>query len=317
LGHPLVGPEIGFIDPTVFIDEDGQAYLYWGNPQLWYVKLNEDMVSYSGEIIEDASIAKVEGQSDPYHYQEGPWIYKRNGHYYCAYATTCCPEGIGYAMSDSPEGPWEFQNYIMRPDGRSSGNHPGIIDYRDNSYVFGFNYKINFAITEEHHERRSICVSQFEYNEDGTIPELPWWEEAEQVDQLEYLNPFARTEAETICWSEGIKSDRDPQNGMFIHPTRNGAYTQVKGVDFGEKGANTFTACIQYGGKEIDCQIELHIGSVDGEIIGSLPLKPTDAWLKKTISVHAPGGVHDLFLVFKGDSIDQLKLDYWQFMIRK
>ena len=41
------------------------------------------------------------------HYQEGPWIYKRNGHYYLGYATTCCPEALGYAMSDSPTGPWE------------------------------------------------------------------------------------------------------------------------------------------------------------------------------------------------------------------
>jgi beta-xylosidase len=36
------------IDPTVLIDDDGQAYLYWGNPDLWYVKLNSDMISYSG-----------------------------------------------------------------------------------------------------------------------------------------------------------------------------------------------------------------------------------------------------------------------------
>ncbi len=31
LGRPLV--ENGEIDPTVFIDDDGQAYLYWGNPR--------------------------------------------------------------------------------------------------------------------------------------------------------------------------------------------------------------------------------------------------------------------------------------------
>jgi hypothetical protein len=37
------------IDPTVFIDDDGQAYLYWGNSKLFYVKLNKDMVSYDGK----------------------------------------------------------------------------------------------------------------------------------------------------------------------------------------------------------------------------------------------------------------------------
>ncbi|MEK8105199.1 family 43 glycosylhydrolase [Micromonospora sp. M12] len=45
LGRPLVGNNE--IDPSVFIDDDGQAYLYWGNPGLWYVKLNADMISYS------------------------------------------------------------------------------------------------------------------------------------------------------------------------------------------------------------------------------------------------------------------------------
>jgi hypothetical protein len=39
------------LDPTVFIDDDGQAYLYWGNNALYCVKLNEDMISYSGDII--------------------------------------------------------------------------------------------------------------------------------------------------------------------------------------------------------------------------------------------------------------------------
>ena len=48
-------------------------------------------------------------------FRSGPWFYKRNGHYYLAFASTCCPEGIGYAMSDSPTGPWKTKGYIMRP----------------------------------------------------------------------------------------------------------------------------------------------------------------------------------------------------------
>jgi len=42
LGHPLIDRADGYFDPTVFVDDDGQAYLYWGNPNLWYVKLNKD-----------------------------------------------------------------------------------------------------------------------------------------------------------------------------------------------------------------------------------------------------------------------------------
>lgn len=48
--EPLVAANWGDIDPSVFIDDDGQAYLYWGNPNLYYVKLNEDMISYDKEL---------------------------------------------------------------------------------------------------------------------------------------------------------------------------------------------------------------------------------------------------------------------------
>ena len=47
---PLVDGDWAYIDPTVYIDDDGQAYLYWGNPEIFYVKLNDDMVSYSGDV---------------------------------------------------------------------------------------------------------------------------------------------------------------------------------------------------------------------------------------------------------------------------
>lgn len=54
IGKPLVWQKEHWydIDPTVFIDDDGQAYMYWGNPNTYYVKLNKDMISYSGEIVQ-------------------------------------------------------------------------------------------------------------------------------------------------------------------------------------------------------------------------------------------------------------------------
>src|SRR4051812_9024123 len=48
LGKALISTGEGNIDPTVFIDSDEQAYLYWGNPYLYYVKLNADMISFPG-----------------------------------------------------------------------------------------------------------------------------------------------------------------------------------------------------------------------------------------------------------------------------
>jgi arabinoxylan arabinofuranohydrolase len=306
LGHPLIEKATGNIDPTVFIDDDGQAYLYWGNPNLWYVKLNPDMISYSGDIV------KVD--SKPQNYQEGPWFYKRDGRYYMAYASHCCPEGIGYAMSNHPAGPWEYKGMIMDPDKRSSGNHPGIIDYKGASYVFGFNYTLNFALTETHRERRSVTAAKFTYNPDGTISTVPWWDSA-GVPQVGTLNPYVRVEAETIAWESGVRTAQSDQIGMYVTNVANGSYIRVRGVDFGHDGASSFSARVASGSQ--GGSIELHLDTSDGPTIGSLAVSNTGGWyVWKTQSapVSNATGVHDLFLVFQGSPTGQLlNLDYWKF----
>ncbi len=53
IGKPLLSRyDCCYIDPTVYIDDDDQAYMYWGNPYCFYVKLNEDMISYSGDVTQ-------------------------------------------------------------------------------------------------------------------------------------------------------------------------------------------------------------------------------------------------------------------------
>jgi beta-xylosidase len=75
------------IDPTVFIDDDGQAYLFWGNGSCKYVKLKKNMVELDGTIT----------TFTPKDYIEGPWIYKRKGMYYLVYAGAGTkPEMIEY-----------------------------------------------------------------------------------------------------------------------------------------------------------------------------------------------------------------------------
>lgn len=312
LGKSLIGPEYDSIDPSVFVDDDGQAYLYWGNPNLWYVKLNEDMISISGEITKDRLIRKVEGKEDPFHYQEAPWVYKHNGRYYNAYASTCCPEGIGYAMGATATGPWEFKGYIMKPDKRATGNHPGIINYKGKSYVFGFNFILNFAITDKHHERRSVSVAEITYNPDGTIQELPWWGEGTPVAQISTLNPFKRTEAETIAWSEGLKTKKSEKVGMYVTSVHHNDYIKIQGVNF-KKGAKSFeiSAASLNGGK-----IEIRLGDKNGILLGVCEIDHTggwDTWKTFTAQLKKSKGIHDLFLVFKGGEGELFNLDYWIF----
>ncbi|TCC93646.1 carbohydrate-binding protein [Pedobacter frigiditerrae] len=315
LGKKLVGGDDiwSTIDPSVFIDDDGQAYLYWGNPSLWYVKLNKDMISYSGEIVKVPEVGKAKGQTTPdvYHYQEGPWAYKRNGHYYMSYASTCCPEGIGYAMSNSATGPWEYKGYIMKPNGKSSGNHPGIIDYKGKSYVFGFNFRLNFMLADLHHERRSVCIEELKYNPDGTITEVPWWSET-GVNQVGSFNPFNRIEAETINWSEGVNTLKDNStNQMYVTNINDNDFIKVRGVDFG-KSAKKFEANIAAvsGGR-----IEIRIDDKAGILLGTLNVKSngaSKAWKTIACNLKEIKGKHDVYLVFKGGKENLFDFDWWQ-----
>ena len=291
------------IDPSPFIDDDGQAYLYWGNPDLYCVKLNKDMISYSGEII------KME--SKPKNYQEGPWVWKRNGHYYLAYASTCCPEGIGYAMSNSPLGPWEYKGMIMDATPKSRGNHPGIIDYKGKSYAFGLNYDLLKRITQEHSERRSVSVGEMTYNADGTINTLPYWD-PKGVAQISSLNPYQRVEAETISWSEGLKTNKDKATGMYVTNINNNDYLKVSGVDFG-KGAKKFEASV--ANVKDGAKIEIRIDSLNGPIITTCQLKPAGnlgQWNISSSKLTKVKKVHDVYLIFKGGEANLFDFDWWK-----
>lgn len=294
------------IDPTVFIDDDGQAYMYWGNPEVYYVKLNEDMISYSGDIV------KLDYKIE--HYQEGPWFYKRNGKYYLAFASTCCPEGIGYAMSDNPTGPWKTKGYIMAPTEKTRGNHPGIMDYKGKSYVFGQNYDLLRREMKEHHERRSISAAQMFYNSDGTIKEVPYWKET-SVEQIETFNPYRRVEAETMAWGYGLKTEMFDKGGLYVTNIDNGEFICVKGVDFGNKGSDKFTvnaASTKKGGI-----IEIRMDSADGKVAGIVKVEPTGSlsnYKLMSCKLKDVSGKHDLYITFKGDDVkDLFNLDYWMF----
>jgi len=321
LGKPLVWDQSNWfdIDPSVFVDNDGQAYMYWGNPHTFWAKLGNDMISLTSGVTKLPHIPN---------YQEGPWIYKRDGHYYLGFASTCCPEALGYAMSSSPTGPWEWKGYIMRPTHRDRGNHPGICDYKGHSYVFGQNYDLMHLETFEHHERRSVSATEITYNADGTIQEVPYWLDQKPMNQLHWLNPYHRVEAETMNWGYGLKSakmgientgvvkDMPTSTGkrnMYIFDINDGEYIRLRGVDFG-KGVKQF-AITASAAANACCTITLRLNSDKGPVIGSLNIKSTgsvDKYRSFTSKVKEATGVHDLYICFSNAKGD-IHLDWWQF----
>jgi hypothetical protein len=161
---------------------------------------------------------------------------------------------------------------------------------------------------------RSVCVEEAIFNKDGSIVQMNMTEGIKQ--SLNPLNPYVKTEAETIAWSEGVKSMEDNMAGNFITAKHNDAFIKVKEVDFRKKGASKFTTRIgtTHNG---NASIEIRLDTKDGELIGTVNVPMTednDRWALQTIDVKKVSGIHDLYFVLKGNAkTDILNFDYWKF----
>ncbi len=309
IGKPLCGPNWDYIDPTVYIDDDGQAYLYFGNPRLYYVRLNEDMISYSGDIEQIEMTAEGFGTNgDSTMYTEGPWFYKRGGLYYMLYAAGGIPENISYSTATAPTGPWTFRGTIMPTEGGSFTNHCGVVDFKDKSYFFYH----NGALPGGNGFQRSVAVEEFAYNPDGTFPEIKMSETG--PEQIAPLNPYERVEAETFSWSEGVETETCADGTLNIGFLQDGDYVKLRGVDFGESAPKEFQASVS--ATESGSTVELRLDSLDGELIGTLEAPVTGDWQTYEIASTAVSevtGQHDLYLGFHGSASYLLNMDWWKF----
>lgn len=314
LGHGLVTNDMTTyakhswddLDPTVMIDDDGQAWLYWGNGVCYRAKLKADMLTLDGDI---EAMDRLDSLAFSGGFTEAPWLYKRGGIYYLIYASGF-PESIHYSMAESAGGSWKAQGVVMPLERGSNTNHPAIVDYKGHSYFFYH----NDALPGGHSYCRSVCVEEFKYEADGRIPELHMTDQGIKKG-VGTLDPYRRTQAETIAWSEGVTTRTDAVRGVYVTDIHHGDYIKVRDVNFGPSGASGFMAAASsryFGG-----QIELRLDSLEGEVLGTLNIPYTgewENWKEFTVKVKSVPGVHDLYLVFRGKQPHALfNLDYWKF----
>jgi arabinoxylan arabinofuranohydrolase len=326
IGKPLVtagcSGGTGDIDPTVFIDDDGQAYLYFGRSVPGYVKLNSDMISYSGGVqcptVNTQSFGPAPSAGGfPSQYEEGPWIMKHGTTYYLAYAANGIPEDISYSRATAPTGPFTYGGTIMKAMGASFTNHTGIIDFNGHSYFFyhdGALQKGGSVPSNGDGYHRSVCLEEFKYNSDGSFPTIAPTSAGPQA--IANLNPFLQTEAETIAWESGVQTEvtSDTGGGMDVTSINNGDYIKVRSVDFGA-GATSFDARV--ASNTSGGNIEVHLDSLTGTLIGTCAVSGTggaQTWTTKSCSVTSTTGVHDLFLKFTGSGSGNLfNFNWWRF----
>ena len=340
LGHALIdGSTPGtqgvpwIFDPAVMVDDDGTGYLVFGggipagqdlNPKsARIVRLGDDMISLDCEpVMIDA----------PCMFEDGG-IHKANGKYYYTYCSNfsgnhSAVEGypgygiICYMVSDDPLGPYEYCGEILQNPstyfGVGGNNHHAIFNFKGTSYIVYHAQTLGQAMGIEK-GYRSTHINEVEYYADGRI--VPIQADREGISQLETMSPYQLTAGETIAWQAGIKVEACDQpgqglsevNNRTVTDIQNGDWIAVAGLDFGDKGAASFTASIaaQAGGA-----VELRVDSPDGTVVGTLTVPAGDGTYQTlTCDVEGLTGVHNLFLVFTGDDQAEnlMSLDTWQF----
>lgn len=303
-------------DPGVFVDDDGQPYLYFGGEganQARYILLNTNMYDAIGPAI------PIEFPD----FFEASHMHKHNGVYYYSYADNYDSDytdppptpgsQIAYMTSSSPTGPFQYRGVALSqpPNNYGNNNHHTFFTFQGQWYaVYHNRYQagIDGVSTTEH---RNICLDRLNYNPDGTIQPVVHTQDG--LSQLKNLNPYARVEGETIGQQLGIKTEVCSEGGMNVGFVTNGCWIRVRGVNFGA-GASTFFARVASAGS--GGNIELRLDSLAGTLVGTCPISPTGGWQTWTTAscnVSGASGVHDLYLKFTGGPGYLFNVNWWQF----
>ena len=185
LGKPLVIGN-GFIDPSVFVDDDGKAWLFWGNcggdPGCWYAELKPSMIELASEVKPVPGLMDEKAFGKPLikkrgagvrrparentNFEEAPWIYKLGDTYYLEYAAGGVPENWSYSTSKSIHGPWTYRGKIMDNAGGTGTIHGGSVYFKGQWLMLYHDGNLSGGGDC----RRSVRLEPYTRNADGSIP---------------------------------------------------------------------------------------------------------------------------------------------------
>lgn len=295
-------------DPGVFLDDDGQAYIYFGgngDDKVRVAKLKPDMINLDGDVM------KMNAQA----FFEAAWVWKYKGNYYFSYSSQ--PRAgmrIDYMMSKKPTSDFKYVGAVAdQPPINNNNNHACEFEFKGKWYHVYHNRIVATEAKIPTGFRRNIALETFDYNPDGTIKKVEYTTDG--VPQNGSLDPFVRVEGETFNAQSGIETETCSAGGMNLTSIENGDWVRLRGVDFGAKGASKFTAQVASAGN--GGAIEIRLDKPDGKLIGTCKVTGTGGpqdWKAVSTSVNGAQGMHDVYLSFVGDSGKPLfNLDYLKF----
>ena len=292
------------IDPCVFIDDDGQAYYIWGQFEAKIGKLKPNMME-----IDTATIVTDLLTEKEHFFHEGGYMVKRNNIYYFVYAHSGranMPTSIGYAMSDSPMGPFTYGGVIVDNDHCDPGNwnnHGSIAKFNGQWYVF------YHRATHNSKMMRKACVEPIYFNEDGTIDEVEMTSQGAGPP----LDPSQIIEAERACLLHGNVRIQLFENGLEeLGEIRNGDKACYKYVNF-DKDVNKLIARVKPG--KDGGSINVHIDQPWGKKLGAIEVQGSNGadWIELSCDIENVDGVQVLWFNFHGVGKDMFSVDWVKF----
>ena len=184
------------IDPAVFVDTDGSAYMYfggiWGGQlQRWatgkyepngsktdlnqddqpalsvkVVKLTKNMLEFAEKpkdgLIVDKNSKPILGGDHDRRFFEGSWMHKFNGKYYLTYSTGDT-HFLAYATGSTPYGPFTYQGTFLKPV-QGWTTHHSIIEFKGKWYLFYHDTQLS-----NKNHLRNVKMTELRHNADGSI----------------------------------------------------------------------------------------------------------------------------------------------------
>jgi GH43 family beta-xylosidase len=297
--NPIKG--ISGIDPNVFIDKDGQAYLYWSGGNIFVAKLKKNMIELDSEVktIENLPTKGL---------KEGPYMFERNGIYYLTYPHVENKiECLEYAMADNPLGPFKVTGVIM--DESPTGcwtNHHSIIEFKKQWILF---YHHN-DLSPQFDKARSIRADYLHFNADGTIQKV--------IPTLRGIGITAATKEIQIDRYSTLSD-----NGVFISFldslntfngwkttfNKSGSSIQYNSIDFGKKKLKSVVvkAFSEKGGV-----LQIRTKGTHQTVIAEVIIPKGSSWVEiKSPVLKFESGIQNLFVTSEKDN--QIEVDWIKF----
>jgi GH43 family beta-xylosidase len=277
------------IDPNVFIDQDGQAYLYWSQGNIYGARLKPNMLELASE---PATLGELPTQG----LKEGPFMFERQGIYYLTYPHVANKtERLEYATSTSPLGPFTVKGVIM--DESPTGcwtNHHSLLEVNKQWYLFYHHNDLSPAFDKN----RSVRIDSLFFEPDGAIRKvvptlrgvgLTSARQKIQLDRYSRLSPSGASIAflDTANTFQGWKT-------VLASPQ---SWVQYNGVAFGKQAMKSVALRVKAaaGGT-----VTLRADGATGPMLAQITVPKGSQWreVKAPLAAFQPG-MHALFVSAK------------------